>query len=260
MKPMTTLFISHGAPDIVLSEIPALTAWRSLAGELRRPRAIVMVSAHWIDSPIGITTDNPDGTPLTTIHDFGGFPQALYALQYPARGDDALASEVARRLQQQGFDTALHPRRGLDHGAWIPLMIMYPEADIPVVQVSLPSDSLDEVAQLGRALSPLRDEDILLIGSGGSVHNLRALHTSGQTDDWALRFEDWLHATITGSHFERLLTPEKFSTDFHQAQPSMEHYAPLVFAWAAANPEQAGRRLHHSFSYGNLGMSVYAFD
>ncbi len=252
---MQTFFISHGAPDIILSENPALMALRSLSAGLPRPDAIIIVSAHWIDDPVGITT----GEQLNTIHDFGGFPEALYTMQYPARGDDELSRDIARRLQQQGIHYRFHSQRGLDHGAWIPLLIMYPEADIPVVQVSLPAGSLHELAKLGNALSPLRHENVLMIGSGGSVHNLRTLNFTDQTDAWVVEFEDWLRNAVEGNHFDKLITPDTFPENFRRAHPTIEHYAPLIFAWAAADTAQGGKRIHHSVSYGNLGMSAFAF-
>jgi len=255
MSTMSTLFISHGAPDIILSDHPALDAMRNISAGMNRPRGIVIVSAHWTDNPVGITS----GRSLPTIHDFGGFPDELYAVQYPANGSEALSDEVAQRLAQYDLEYKLHEERGLDHGAWIPLSIMYPEADIPVVQVSLPAASLKAVAQLGAALAPLRHTGVLIIGSGGSVHNLRALNVSGETESWVLEFEQWLLDAIEGRYFDRLITHASFPDIFHQAHPTIEHYAPLVFAWAAAGLEQPARRVHHSFSYGNLGMAMFEF-
>lgn len=250
-----TLFISHGAPDIILSPGPATDAWREFALQHPKPDAIVIISAHWVDEPIGITA----GEQLATIHDFGGFPPELYEQQYPAKGNVALATTIQQHLQQAGLASRLHPQRGLDHGAWIPLKIMYPEADIPVVQVSLPVGSLDDAARLGKALSPLCKQNILIIGSGGSVHNLRALAHNGSTESWVLEFEDWLLESIEGNHFEHLITPADFPADFRRAHPTIEHYAPLIVAWAAADTRQAGKRLHHSLSYTNLGMSMFEF-
>jgi 4,5-DOPA dioxygenase extradiol len=254
-KATNTLFISHGAPDLVLSQDPAVEAIRGLATQRAKPDAIVMVSAHWIDDPIGITS----GKQLATIHDFGGFSDALYQIQYPAMGNEALAQEIQQHLQQNGLEGKLHTKRGLDHGAWVPLKIMYPEADVPVVQVSLPAGRLNDFASLGKALSPLREHNILIIGSGGSVHNLRALAHNGATENWVLEFENWLLETIEGNHFERLITPAEFPQSFQLAHPSIEHYAPLVVAWAAADTQKAGKRVHHSVSYTNLGMSMFEF-
>jgi 4,5-DOPA dioxygenase extradiol len=254
-KSIPSLFISHGAPDIILSKHPAVDALRALPARFPQPTAIVIVSAHWIDDPIGVTA----GGKLASIHDFGGFADELYALQYPASGDAAVSHRILQRLQEQGMQAEIHERRGLDHGAWIPLKLMFPEADVPVIQISLPAASLEEVVRLGKALSPLRVDGVLIIGSGGSVHNLRALKLDGGTDDWVLNFEDWLLETIEGNRFSDLITPAKLPGIFRRAHPTIEHYAPLVFAWSAADAENKGSRYHHSVSYGNLGMSMYLF-
>lgn len=252
---LPTLFISHGAPDILLSEHVALGALKGLAARLPRPGAIVVVSAHWVADPIGVTV----GELLPTIHDFGGFPDSLYAMQYPARGDRRLADQLTRRLDEEGLGHQLHEGRGLDHGAWIPLKTMFPEADIPVVQVSLPTGSMEDLTRLGTALGPLRHQGVLIIGSGGSTHNLRALNRLGKADNWAIEFEQWLLESIECGRFDRLVTPELFPPLFHRAHPTLEHYAPLVVAWAAGDRDLPGERLHHSFSYGNLGMSLFSF-
>ncbi|WP_428604058.1 DODA-type extradiol aromatic ring-opening family dioxygenase [Sedimenticola sp.] len=251
-----TLFISHGAPDFVLTQQVAVAALKQLGERFPQPRAIVIISAHWIRQPVGITASETH----TTIHDFSGFPQALYQLNYPAKGDPELAARVAERLTDCGFDSELTSERGLDHGAWIPLMLSHPEAMIPVVQVSLPSDDLTSCARLGEALAPLRDEDILIIGSGGSVHNLRAMNRIEHTDAWASGFERWLLESVEGNRFENLLNPDRFTPLFETAHPTVEHFAPLLTAWAAADRNRPGKRFHHSFMYGNIGMSMYEFS
>ena len=169
---LPTLFLSHGAPDILLRETPATTFLGGLGTELPEPEAIVIISAHWIDAPVGITT----GEQLNTIHDFGGFPESLYQVTYPAKGDDALSARIANLLTAAGIESQLVSNRGLDHGAWIPLRLIYPDAQIPVVQVSLPTGRLNDLAILGKALAPLRYEGVLIIGSGGTVHNLRSMN------------------------------------------------------------------------------------
>jgi 4,5-DOPA dioxygenase extradiol len=252
---LPTLFISHGAPDILIRSRVSAGALRELGSRLPEPRGIVMVSAHWVNDPVGITV----GKRLTTIHDFAGFPEELYDLQYTARGDDDLSRNIAAALSARDIDHELVPERGLDHGAWIPLHFMYPDAHIPVVQVSLPAGSFQELAELGKALAPLRREGVLIIGSGGSVHNLGALNRGGRTDDWAVEFEAWLRETVENNHFNRLVTAESLPDNFRQAHPTLEHYAPVVVAWAAAGTDQPGRRIHHGFDYGNLGMSHFEF-
>mgnify|MGYP003574676851 CR=1 FL=1 len=146
------LFVSHGAPDIVISGHPAATALRDLGQQFAAPRAILMISAHWLTDPVTITC----GEAPETIHDFGGFPKPLYQIQYPAMGDSRLATEIAGRLETVGIAVRLDRHRGLDHGAWTPLLLMYPDANVPVVQISLPASDLDACARLGEALAPLR--------------------------------------------------------------------------------------------------------
>ncbi|MBC8209757.1 MAG: dioxygenase [Gammaproteobacteria bacterium] len=249
------VFVSHGAPDILLSRNAAVEAMQQLVALLPAPVAIVVISAHWIEQPVKIT----NAAKLDTIHDFGGFPAQLYAKRYPASGDATVSTRIQQLLTQHGIDCKLDPRRGLDHGAWIPLIIMYPQANIPVIQVSLPAGSLHDLVTLGEALSPLRKEGVLIIGSGGSVHNLRALNRAGKTEAWASEFEQWLLTVIEGNQFDHLINPEHFPPTIGQAHPTLEHYAPLIVAWAAADRHQPGRRQHHSFDYGNIGMSHYLF-
>lgn len=252
---LPTLFISHGAPDILMRQQVSVDTLRGLGSRMPEPQGIVMVSAHWVKDPVGVTA----GKRQRTIHDFSGFPDELYAVQYPARGDDDLSRRVSQALLAGGLGSELAHERGLDHGAWIPLHFMYPDAGIPVVQVSLPAGSLEDLAELGEALAPLRRQGVLIIGSGGSVHNLHALNRDGRTDDWALEFETWLYEAVENNHFDRLVAAERLPNSFRQAHPTVEHYAPIVVAWAAAGPDQPGRRIHHSFDYGNLGMSFFEF-
>ena len=252
---LPTLFISHGAPDILIRAQASLDVLRELGQRVPEPKAVVVVSAHWIHDPVGITL----GEQLATMHDFGGFPAELYRMQYPARGDDDLSRRIARLLDARDIDNDLVPGRGLDHGAWIPLHFMYPDARIPVVQVSLPAGSLQDLVELGKALVPLSGEGVSVIGSGGSVHNLRALNPHGPTEAWAVEFEKWLLEAVEQGHFAWLSHEEKFPLNFQYAHPTLEHYAPLIVAWAAGGADQPGRRIHHSFDYGNLGMSLFAF-
>jgi 4,5-DOPA dioxygenase extradiol len=254
-QPMPTLFLSHGAPDILLSDHPSAAVLRTLAARLPPPRGILVVSAHWTDDPVGITGDGE----LATIHDFGGFPDALYAERYPAHGDRALSERVEALLRAARIPHRRHATRGLDHGAWVPLKLAYPQADIPVIQVSLPAGALDASGSLGSALAPVTREGVLVIGSGGSVHNLRALKRSGPPDPWASRFEEWLAETVEGNDLPRLLTAASHPPDMRMAHPTIEHLAPLVVAWTAGAGDLPGRRFAAGFTYGNLGMSCYVF-
>jgi 4,5-DOPA dioxygenase extradiol len=250
-----TLFVSHGSPRVLQTEAEDTQSIRDLTSQFPKPRAIVVVSAHWIDDPVAIS--NMDQ--LSTVHDFGGFARELYQLQYPAKGDAALSKRIAELLQQQGIQSKLHADRGLDHGSWVPLMLMYPEVDIPVVQVSLAAGSLEQQVKIGEALRPLREEGVLIIGSGGSVHNLSEMRDGGTTDQWAINFEEWLRQGIEGNDFDQLISVDQFPPELSRAHPSIDHYVPIIVAWAAGDRSKAGKRIHHSFSYTNLGMSHYLF-
>lgn len=251
-----TLFISHGAPDIVTSNHQAVNALTLLGQRFAAPRAIIIVSAHWISTPIGITSAEKP----STIHDFGGFPKSLYKLNYPAKGDPLLAEEIGNQLTNSGFKVNLDDQRGFDHGTWVPLMLMYPNADIPVIQVSLPEGDIEACIRLGESLAVLRKQGILVIGSGGSVHNLRALNIDGITAEWATSFENWLLNAVEGNHFNQVTNPAEFPPEFIMAHPTIEHFMPLIVAWAAANRERAGKRIYHGFMYGNNGLSFYQFN
>ena len=201
---MPTIFISHGPPAIALMETPAAVFLRTLGVRLPRPVAIVCVSAHWEAwRPLVTAGLSPD-----TIHDFGG-PPALFRLRYPAPGSPETAAVVLDLLAKNGFEAAPDPDRGLDHGAWIPLMMTYPDADIPVVQVSVQTE-LDAAwhYRLGEALSPLRERGVLVVGSGGAVHNLAEIGGYGvdaEPADYAARFDRWLEAAVAGGDVESLL-------------------------------------------------------
>lgn len=255
-KAFPTLFVSHGSPMLMLTvDDPEYLAIANLANEIPRPDAIVVVSAHWIEKPVSINhRTQPD-----TIHDFYGFPESLYQLKYPARGNAELSQRIAELLTQQDIDFKIDENHGLDHGAWAPLLMMYPNADIPVVQISLPAGDLGQMVQLGEALAPLREQSILILASGGSVHNLRERDSGGKTADWALEFEDWLKQSITQNRFDNLITPTRFPANFSRAHPTADHYVPLVVAWAAGGKHQPGQLLHQGFCYDNIGMSHYRF-
>lgn len=255
MPQLPTLFVSHGAPDFILGDHPAISALRDIGRRHPTADAIVIISAHWTRYPVGITSGaNPD-----TIHDFSGFGDALYQLHYPARGQPALAETLATQLTRTGLEAQTVADRGLDHGAWVPLMMAYPKADIPVIQISLPSDNLRHCIQLGEALAPLRRQNILIIGSGGSVHNLRAMNREQHTDHWADEFENWLKQTVEEGNTEALADPQQSTPLFTRAHPTVEHYAPLLVARAAAGTRPNGSRLHSSFTWGNIGMAMFEF-
>jgi 4,5-DOPA dioxygenase extradiol len=253
MAALPTLFISHGAPDLLLHpEEPAHRFLADLGGTLPRPQAIVVLSAHWQEEVPTVEI----GTTPQTIHDFGGFSEALHAMRYIAPGSPVLAQRIL------GLLTSWSPvgqERGLDHGAWAPLTLMYPDASFPVVQVSLLlSDDPAEHLRLGEALAPLRHEGVLVIGSGSATHNLRRIG-SGAAPTWVTGFDDWLVERAQKGDamaLQNYRTEAPFARENH---PTAEHFLPLLCALGAAGPDAHGQVLHRSHTYGVLSMSALAF-
>jgi 4,5-DOPA dioxygenase extradiol len=218
------------------STAPALRAWAS--GLPTPPRGIVIMSPHWMAPGATVmATAQP-----STWHDFGGFPGALFKLQYPAPGHPALAQQVAALLQAQGIATALDDQRPLDHGAWVPLMHLFPAADIPVVQLALPTDYTPRsLWAMGRALRSLREQGILIVGSGSMTHNLRELFSSGPPPlsapaaPYASAFARWVEQAIAQGDPETLFNYRQQAPHAQQAHPTDEHFVPLYFALGAAS-------------------------
>ena len=249
---LPAIFVSHGAPTLPFDEVPARDFLRGLGQSLGRPKAIVAVSAHW-DTEAPETSAPPAND---TIHDFRGFPRALYEIEYPAPSDGLLAREISGMLN--GFAARTDTLRGLDHGAWVPLMLMYPEADIPVVQLSVQSGKgAGHHIALGRMLAPLREENVLVLGSGGFVHNLAQIAPPGSPEpDWSKEFSGWMHARLMARDDEALAGYRARAPHAVLAHPSEEHLMPLLVAYGAgAKPE----RLHSSATFGSLRMDAYSF-
>jgi len=225
---MPVLFQAHGAPPLLDDPgwVRELADW---AQALPRPEAIVVVSAHWEERPLAIGAVRP--VPL--IYDFYGFPERFYRLQYAAPG----APGVAQRIRELVPGTVDEPTRGLDHGAYIPLMCMYPDAGAPVLQISLPSEDPKELFAIGRALAPLRDEGVLLVGSGFLTHNLRAM-AHLDTPRWASDFDAWCADVIARRDHDALLDYRARAPGVREALPTHEHFVPLIVATGAA-PEAA---------------------
>jgi 4,5-DOPA dioxygenase extradiol len=250
---MPTIFVSHGAPTLILQDVPARTFLASLGQQLPRPTAIVAVSAHWdTDMPAVSLAYHPE-----TIHDFYGFPEELYRLRYAAPGAPALAERVAK------LTGAAHDQhRGLDHGAWVPAMLGWPEADVPIFQLSVqPDQNPAHHIALGRKLASLRGEGVLVMGSGSATHNLRALVRDGasEPEPWAQEFDDWLADTVEKGDEAALADYRAQAPNAVDAHPTDEHFLPLHVAFGAAGEGARGRALHRSFTLGNLSMAAYAF-
>ncbi|MBI3774346.1 MAG: dioxygenase [Gammaproteobacteria bacterium] len=259
MTAMPTIFVSHGAPTLVTDRGRTPDFLRALSQALPRPSAILCVSAHWeTEQPMLTSSPAPP-----TIHDFFGFPQELYTLHYAAPGDPALALRAQTLLTAAGLHASLHPQRGLDHGAWVPLLLAFPQADIPVVQLSVqPQRDAAHHFALGRALRPLRDAGVLILASGGATHNLRefrgqAINTA--PPDYVLAFDAWLTAAITRGDAAELLDYPAHAPHALRNHPTPEHFLPLLVALGAAD-SAVGRALHEGFNYGILSMAAYAWD
>lgn len=249
----SSLFISHGAPTLPVSGLPARRFLRELGQALPRPRAIVVVSPHWMAQ--GRVVKSP--ARFTTWHDFSGFPEELYALKYEAPGDAGVRDRVLELLHVAGIESAQTSDLKLDHGVWVPLLLMYPEADVPVVQVAATWDAPRNYFELGRALRPLAQEGVLLVGSGGLVHNLRDIQfDGGPVPDWAQGFADWCDVQLKAGDWDALCDYRSRAPDAMRAHPSEDHLLPLFFAGGAGG---AATPLHQSFALGSLSMATYGF-
>lgn len=251
-----SLYISHGSPMLALEPGASGPALARLAAEIPKPKAIVIVSAHWESNEL-LVSGNPQPE---TWHDFGGFPKALFEVQYPAPGDPRLAAEVTELLKIAGFHARIDNNRPFDHGVWVPLSLMYPQADIPIVQVSLPTRAGPALqTRVGHALASLREHGVLLIGSGSITHNLRELdwHAGPESvEPWALAFRDWMIEKLEANDEAALHDYRAQAPHAVRNHPSDEHLLPLYFARAAGGPFSIA---HQGFTMGALGMDIYRF-
>jgi len=256
---LPTLFVSHGAPTFALEPDAAGAALRAFAEGLPRPRAVLMLSPHWMTRGLWLTGA---GAPRT-IHDFGGFPAPLYALHYPAAGEPAVAARVQALLADQGVNAHLDPQRGFDHGAWVPMLHLYPDADVPMVQLSMPADlEVRTAAALGAALRPLREEGVLVVGSGSLTHNLYALDmAAGDTPTTeAQAFVESVSASLASGITSAAFADQLVATPgLARAHPTLEHLLPLPFARAAAGERATVTRLEGGYRYGALSMHAFVF-
>ena len=257
MSPLPTIFVSHGSPMLAIQDSPARRFLQGLGASLPRPKAIVVFSAHW-------ETGGAPAVSLAlqpaTIHDFGGFPQALFDVQYPAPGNPQLAAEVVELLKAADLPARIDAKRPFDHGVWVPLTLMYPHADIPIVQVSLPTRGGPALqTRVGHALASLREHGVLLIGSGSITHNLRELdwHAGPESvEPWAKSFRDWMIEKLAADDEVALHDYRQQAPNAVRNHPSDEHLLPLYFARGAGGEFSIS---HQGFTMGALGMDIYRF-
>jgi 4,5-DOPA dioxygenase extradiol len=252
---MAAAFIGHGTPMNALEHNRHTDAWRAFAASIPKPTAILAISAHWYTRGIGVTAmDKPK-----TIHDFGGFPQALFDTQYPAPGDPALAKHVIALLKP--LDVHLDQQWGLDHGTWSILVHMFPEADIPVVQLSIDGTRPPQFHyDVGKQLSALRDEGVLILGSGNVVHNLGMLKRSDQAMPyaWAIRFNDQVREHLHSRNHAPLINYESFGEAARLSIPTPEHYLPLLYILGLQRTDEALTILTDGIDLSSISMLSFS--
>lgn len=254
------LYISHGSPMIVLEDSPARSFLEQYGHDWTPPKAIIVASAHF-EAQGGVALTG--GTAPATVHDFGGFPPALYEMQYPAPGAPALAAQAAALIGDAGIRTKILPEAGFDHGVWTPLRLMRPQADIPVVALSIDLGATPEWHyRVGQALAPLREEGVAIIGSGSATHNLRAFFTGQYPGGekgaaWVESFRAWVLEKIEAGEVEDLLDYRALAPHAADNHPTEDHILPLFVALGAGGP--TGRRIHASIDREILAMDNFAF-
>jgi 4,5-DOPA dioxygenase extradiol len=254
-------FLAHGSPMVAVEQDEFTQALRDFGGSLPRPKAIVVVSAHW-EAPGSVRVTSSERPPL--IYDFSGFPEELYEVRYPSPGDPALAASLVERLSAAGISAVPDERRGIDHGAWVPIRHAFPAADLPLLEVSLPLPRTPrDLAAVGKALAPLRDQGVLLVGSGGIVHNLRRVRFENKrapAEHWAKEFDAWVRDRVQALDVDGLSEYSKRAPNAAAAVPTTEHFDPQFFVLGAALPGDRVRMLYEGFHHGTLSMRSYSLS
>jgi 4,5-DOPA dioxygenase extradiol len=258
MAALPSVFISHGSPMHALQPGPAGEAWQALGRRLPRPRAILIASAHW-ETNLPMLTGSPKPE---TIHDFYNFPEPLYRLRYPAPGAPDVAQRAQAVLKAAGFTAAIDGCRGLDHGAWTPLLYAYPQHDVPVVQISIqPALGPRHHLQVGKALGGLSKEGVLIVGSGHMTHNLRDwARGQGRPEPYAREFQAWVFEKLEEKDLDALLEYRSRSPHGARAHPTDEHFLPLFVALGAAQEDAKPERIYDAIDSGVLAMDAYVFS
>lgn len=266
MKALPTLFLSHGSPMHAVEAGRAGAAWARLGERIGKPRAVLIASAHWESEwPMLTAATRPE-----TIHDFGGFPAQLYALDYPAPGAPDVANRAIELLKAHGIPASANGCRGLDHGAWVPLRHLYPTADVPVTQLSLqPQLPATHSLKVGRALAPLADEGVLIVGSGHLTHNLSEWIAAARGNGLCVgqsgyapyveQFRAWVDAALRDEDAERVTRWANEAPHARRAHPTDEHFLPLSLAYGAAGSRPQVERIELGADSGVLAMDAYVF-
>ena len=260
MQKLPTLFLSHGSPMHAINAGKAGEVWAAVAKQLPQPKAVLMVTAHW-ESNLPMLSGNPKPS---MIYDFGGFPEELYKIVYGAPGSPDIAARAQGLLKDAGFTAGIDGCRGYDHGTWVPLLKMYPDANIPIVQLSVQTAmNPRHHYELGRALAPLTQEGVLIVGSGHLTHNLRDwMMTRGQGPRaaYAQKFQSWVFDQLAAHDVETLTRYRQESPDAVRAHPTEEHFLPLFVALGAAGEDAIPTRIYDGFEGNALAMDAYRFD
>ena len=252
---MTSVFISHGAPDRIIRDEPASLFFQSLPTRREKPSAIVILSAHWETEKLTITQSGK----LASVHDFYGFPPELDEINYIAQQPKWLADKVIEGLENNGYSVDMSSR-GIDHGVWTVLAPMYPKADVPVLQVSLPrSPDLNRYIDLGQALAGLTTQNILVVGSGSATHNLMRLSHESAPPSWAVDFVAWLQNAVIHRQHDQLVNLYSQAPYGKLAHPTLEHYVPLLVA-SGVHFSGSAELIHDSYEYGALNNSAFIFE
>lgn len=256
---LPSLFIAHGAPLLAIEDNDYTQFLSRLGQTMARPKAVVLFSAHWVSG----TQKVSEVKEYDTIYDFGGFPDELYQIRYPAKGAPLIAQQIENLFTESSIPFEVETSRGLDHGAWVVLRLLYPNADVPVISMSVnPRLSPEQQYKIGQSIAALRAQDILVIASGGTVHNLRALQWQGDDiNEWALEFDQWLENHLKQWDLDSLYRYDTLAPNASLAVPphGNEHFIPIFYAMGAADDVRKATLLHRSYRYGNLSHSVWQF-
>jgi 4,5-DOPA dioxygenase extradiol len=253
-----SLFVSHGAPTFALEPGLAGPALTKLGRRLPKPEAVLVVSPHWMTTGVRVgLTVKP-----ATIHDFSGFPPELYRMAYPVSGHPVFARKAMELLEAAGWNAVADTSRGLDHGAWVPLMHLFPDASVPVFQVSMPMNlDCKSAWQLGLALQALEHEGVLIVGSGSLTHNLYEVRWGdAKAEGYARAFTEWVRATIKHGNNEQLIETLNLAPHARRAHPTVEHFLPLLIAAGAAGTGSHGTLIDGGIEHGVLAMDAFVFD